>query len=380
MRKLSYLLTILLSITLTTFAGNKKSLSKEQAQKLSTDVVNNFINANKDEAAKIWKANAIQLNGISPMPFEYTVYGEKPASGRSLYISMHGGGKAPAELNNQQWENQKRLYTPAEGVYVAPRAPWDDWNMWFKPDIDPLFEKLIQTAILTMDVNPNKVYLVGYSAGGDGVYRVAPRMADKWAAASMMAGHPGESSPLNLRNLPFTLWMGSEDAAYNRNQHAIQRGKELDSLHKADPQGYIHETHILQGKGHWMDQVDTAAISWMASRTRNPYPNKVVWRQEQTLRSSFYWLTVPINQCKEGALIRAHIHGNTITIVSNDYTNVTLYLNDQLVNLNKPIKIISNGKTVFKGKIARTAEAITNSFGQRKDPGMIFTAQVGVKL
>jgi dienelactone hydrolase len=29
-----------------------------------------------------------------------------------------------------------------------------------------------------LDVNPNKVYVMGYSAGGDGVWRLAPRMAD----------------------------------------------------------------------------------------------------------------------------------------------------------------------------------------------------------
>ena len=41
--------------------------------------------------------------------------------------------------------------------------------------------------------------VVGYSAGGDGVYQLAPRMADSWAAAAMMAGHPNGVSPLSLR-------------------------------------------------------------------------------------------------------------------------------------------------------------------------------------
>ena len=42
------------------------------------------------------------------------------------------------------------------------------------------------TAIVFEDVDPNRVYLLGYSAGGDGVYQLAPRMADRFAAASMM--------------------------------------------------------------------------------------------------------------------------------------------------------------------------------------------------
>ncbi|MFN9878353.1 MAG: hypothetical protein ACK557_07725, partial [Planctomycetota bacterium] len=48
--------------------------------------------------------------------------------------------------------------------------------------------------------------------------RVGPRLADRWAAAGMMAGHPNETVPLGLRNVPFALQVGAEDAAYRRNE------------------------------------------------------------------------------------------------------------------------------------------------------------------
>ena len=76
--------------------------------------------------------------------------------------------------------------------------------------------------MLLAGANPDKVYLMGYSAGGDGVYQLAPRMADRFAAASMMAGHPGNASPLGLRNLPFAIFSGADDAAYNRNKVAAE--------------------------------------------------------------------------------------------------------------------------------------------------------------
>ena len=47
-----------------------------------------------------------------------------------MFISMHGGGGAPKQVNDSQWENQKRLYKLEEGVYVVPRAPTDTWNLW----------------------------------------------------------------------------------------------------------------------------------------------------------------------------------------------------------------------------------------------------------
>ena len=82
------------------------------------------------------------------MPFWYAVYGDKPKTGRSLYISMHGGGGAPPQVNSQQWENQKRLYKPEEGVYVAPRAPTDTWNLWHQGHIEELFRELIRHMVV----------------------------------------------------------------------------------------------------------------------------------------------------------------------------------------------------------------------------------------
>ena len=142
----------------------------------------------KERKAEV-EALEIKL-GDRTMPFFYKVFGDKPEGGRSLYISMHGGGNAPARVNDRQWNNQKRLYEPAEGVYVAPRAPTNTWNLWHEGHIMPMFDRLIEDMILFEDVNPNRVYIMGYSAGGDGVYQLAPRMADRLAAAAMMAGHP----------------------------------------------------------------------------------------------------------------------------------------------------------------------------------------------
>ena len=324
------------------------------------------------------RANCV-TQGDLKMRYTAQVFGAKPADGRSLWISMHGGGNAPTSLNDSQWENQKHLYQPAEGVYVCPRAPWDDWDMWFKNPIDRMFEELIQTMMLFHDVNPDKVYILGYSAGGDGVWRIAPRMADHWAAASMMAGHPGDVSLLGVRNMPFMLWCGGEDAAYNRKEVA-QRGLELDSLQHADPDGYIHETHIVAGKPHWMDLEDKAALPWMAKYTRNPYPSTVVWCQGDNGRPYFYWLGVPDSETKKGNELRASIKNNTVTITKCDYSQVTLYLNDQLVDLDKAVKVVYGKKTLYKGKLSRTAENLQKSLEERGDPSYCFPAILKVNI
>ena len=349
--------------------------ARQEAGRLKTE----WLQETKAKYEKSWQEGSIGI-GDRTMPFLYKEFGEKPADGYSLYISLHGGGSAPKEVNDQQWQNQIRLYEPANAIYVAPRAPYDDWDMWFKPGLDDFYQALTEMTVAIRDVNPDKVYLLGYSAGGDGVWRMAPRMADSWAAASMMAGHPGDVSLLNLRNLPFMNWCGALDGAYKRNYENRVRGAELDSLQRADPDGYIHETHIVQDKPHWMDRVDTVAVSWMAQYRRNPYPEKIVWRQEEVVHPHFYWLSAPKDELQRGKTVRLERKANRVNITQCDYSSLTLYFNDEMVNLDKKVVIQYNGKTLFKGKLQRTKENMRRTLHERGDLRYMFPSSVSVSL
>ncbi|MDR0836499.1 MAG: alpha/beta hydrolase [Tannerella sp.] len=353
------------------------NISKEEATSASA-LIYQYI---QQEIKKQWEPEWLEkkiTSGNYVMPFDYKIFGEEPADGRSLYISMHGGGKSPAAVNDRQWKNQIGLYTPKEGVYLAPRSAVNDWNMWFQPHVDSLFDKIIRTAIVELNVNPNKVYVMGYSAGGDGAYRMAPRMADRWAAASMMAGHPGDVSPVNLRNTPFMIWMGEKDRAYDRNLLAPKFGQWLDGLQQEDPKGYIHETHIVEGKGHWMDHADTLAVPWMAQYVRNPYPLKVVWRQDNAPHETFYWLSVRIEEAKKENTVIVERSNNTFTILQNDYHTLTIGVNDTMIDFSKPVKIIVNGKVIFNKKLTRKIKTIFDSLEKRKDPSLVFSAYLTV--
>jgi hypothetical protein len=162
-------------------------------------------------------------------------------------------------------------------------------------------------------VDPQRVYLLGYSAGGDGVYQLAPRMADRWAAAAMMAGHPNETRPDGLRNLPFALHMGANDGAYDRNKIAGQWKGMLAELAKGDPGAYVHQVVIHEGKGHWMDRQDAVALAWMADHSRSVHPKKIVWLQDDVTHRNFYWLEA--EEPKAGARLVAECQGQTIRIL-----------------------------------------------------------------
>ena len=355
------------------------SLSREQAKEAAEILWKDHVARIRQQRAAEMKAKQIKL-GDKVMRFEYKRFGKKPESGRSLYISMHGGGGAPSRVNDQQWENQKRLYQLKEGIYLVPRAPTDTWNLWHQAHVDPMFTRLIENLIVLEDVNPDRVYIMGYSAGGDGVYQLAPRMADQLAAASMMAGHPNETSPLGLRNIGFTLHMGEKDAAYNRNQTAANWKEMLAKLQKEDPQGYRHHVQIHPGKGHWMGLQDAVAIDWMAKFTRDLRPQQIVWKQDDVQHRRFYWLALGQGDVKGRALVRATRKGDRITIDSNDVERLLVRLDDAMVDLDQPVQVVAGEKTVFGGKVPRTIATLAKTLAERGDPRGMFSAEVEVTL
>lgn len=318
--------------------------------------------------------------GDKQMPFFMKVFGDKPAGGRSLYISMHGGGGAPKRVNDRQWENQKRLYTLEEGIYVAPRAPTDTWNLWHQSHIDLFFQRLIEDLVVIEDVNPDRVYIMGYSAGGDGVFQLAPRMADYLAAAAMMAGHPNETSPLGLRNLPFILQMGGKDSAYKRNKVAAEWEGKLSNLRDKDPGGYAHLVKIYPEYGHWMNGEDVIAIPWMHKFSRKKYPDRVVWKQDDVTHARYYWLAQDPGDYVERSEVVANRKGQVIRIEKADIPKLKIRLNDAMVDLDQPVSVYFQDALLFEGKVDRSIRLQALSLIERGDPSYVFSAEIKVDI
>jgi hypothetical protein len=356
-----------------------KELSKLEAAQVTNEVVTAHNDRILVERKLEMSSKVVKLNDLE-MPFWFKTFGEAPANGRSLYISLHGGGGAPAAVNDQQWENQKRLYAPKEGVYLVPRAPTNSWNLWHQAHIDRFFTRLIENFVVFENVNPNRVYVLGYSAGGDGVYQLGPRMADTWAAASMMAGHPNDARPDSLLNTPFSIQVGALDSAYRRNEVAVKWGKQLDDLQKASPTGYKHFAKLREGKGHWMEREDAMAIPWMAKYTRDPFPRRVVWLQDAETHERFYWLAVRGESIKGRSRIVANINDQTVTIESSTVPEVVILLNDNMLDLDSDVTIVFGETTLYQGRIVRNRTVIERTLNERGDPTGIFCAEIIAKI
>jgi len=346
--------------------------AKQTRELLCADHLANLRRDRKDE----WASRSITI-GSNVMRLKIRTEGNKPPGGWPLFISLHGGGSAPAAVNDQQWDNQIRLYNYKDSKIIAPRAPTDAWNMWHEAHMDALFDRLIEEAVALDDVNPNRVYLQGYSAGGDGVYQLAPRMADRFAAAAMMAGHPNNANPLGLRNLPFSIDVGALDSAFDRNKVAGEWGEKLDALHAADADGYIHRVTLHAGQAHWMNLTDQAAVDWIQKFTRNAVPKRIVWKQNQVTHNDFYWLGVPPGTGVNNAELDVQCNGQTIDILkATNVKKLILRLDDRLVNCDQLVVVKMDGRELFRGTVVRTILAQQASLDDRGDRDLIFDGSI----
>ena len=351
------------------------AISSNEVPRLIGLVWRDFANTRATSAAEELSAKEIVLNGKTLKWLEKT-FGDAPGGKHTLWITMHGGGQGTAEENDRNWKGYYGRYEfPPGSINVAPRAPANTWDMWHVQWVDELFDRLIADMVQQRRVDPNRVYLIGYSAGGDGVYQLAPRMADRFAAAAMCAGHPNRVTPDGLRDLPFFLYMGGEDSAYNRNVVVRQFSARMDALQAADPEGYIHRLTVYPGLEHNMQGREAEVIPRMVTLHRIAWPKRVVWQEnDDFVHRRFYWLERVEDATRADVVYAAHVEGQTITIEAPSTGRLILRLSDTLLDLDRPVRVVAAGRTIFEGTVRRSLAAVIQSFQERQDPETVATA------
>jgi poly(3-hydroxybutyrate) depolymerase len=355
------------------------TFARPEAERLISLAWDDVCKTRAESASEELSAKKIEI-GDKTLKWMEKTFGSAPDGKHSLWITLHGGGQTTTEENDRNWRGYFGRYEfPPGSINVAPRAPADTWDMWHIKEVDGLLDRLIADMVLQRGVDPNRVYLIGYSAGGDGVYQLAPRLADRFAAAGMCAGHPNDVTPEGLRNLPFFLYMGGADAAYNRNTVVREYSAKIDALQAGDPEGYVHRLTVYPGLPHNMQNREAEMIPRMAPLRRDAWPTRVVWKQSaRALHTRFYWLERDPDAVRPSEIYAAHVEGQTISIEAPGTGSVTLRLSDALVDLDRPVRVVAGGRAVFDGSVSRSFAAVVRSLQEREDPDSAATALLPV--
>jgi hypothetical protein len=164
--------------------------------------------------------------------------------------------------------------------------------------------------------------------------------------------------------------------------------------------------NLQKDRGHAVDYRPGPA--WLSTKTRNPRPTKICWfnfKLDGVRRTDFYWLGLSTPPRSDALIIaQADKATNTIRVEAkmnppgvNESpvyaapppkvgergplagTDLIIYLDDQLVDLDQPVTVVLNGATVFTERVPRSTAVMSDCIARCGDPGRVFCAKIVLK-
>ena len=105
-------------------------------------------------------------------------------------------------------------------------------------------------------------------------------------------------------------------------------------------------------------------------------PKAVTFSPAETFAPNAYWLGLPVTEPVEGRVIKASLDTslNQITIEAKHVSSVTIYFNDLMVDMDRPVTVICNG-VKNEDLIPRNFSTMMRSiYSGKSDAGRVFTA------
>jgi hypothetical protein len=359
------------------FTSKQEKLLKENEPAVRLVAWDAYRSAPIHDADKADFDSHLVNSGKYQSPYTVKTVGTRPPNGWALFIAMHGGGGAPKELNDSQWRQMQRYYRdhPEAGgyIYLALRAPNDTWNGFYDDYVYPLVDTLIRQFRLFGDIDPDKVFIMGYSHGGYGAFAIGPKMPDRFAAIHASAAAPtdGETTGKTLRNTVFTVMVGELDTMYGRYERDKKFKADMAQLKGNRDDIYPVTVTIVNGNGH-TGLPDRDKIKEMYPAVRNPVPRELTWLMTDGVITDFFWLRVP-HPAKQQEIL-ASCRDNRFVVTANDaVTAATVYCDSRLVDFSKPLQIEVNGETVTR-RFSPSLKSFCECLLRRGDPEFAFSA------
>jgi tetratricopeptide (TPR) repeat protein len=338
----------------------------------------------------------------------YTVYvpkGYDPRRPWPLILAFHRDG----ETAKEHYYNWETIGATEKFIIMLPACPskagWKQAHINIPPSA-------LAHAARTYNLDTDRVYMEGTGAGGLLAWAAALRWPDRFAALVVRNASLDEVSRLYLRsavNLPSYLMVS---------QHAAPDivGAQREAYKALDSWGYDVQREEIPGyaRNPAHPELNTKVLPWLESKARNPYTPRVRIVSYEHANASAFWITIekfastvfdpdrrinvkaPLGQEYSpeqlqmiflgemakgmGQVIAAVVPGNRINLVTRHIEELTLFLDDKLVDLDKPVRIYGNGEVVFSGKVERSLEQLFESARFHRDPRLCYAAAVRVKV
>jgi predicted esterase len=239
-------------------------------------------------------------------------------------------------------------------------------------------------------IDEDRVILVGYSIGGFGAWNIGLRYPDRFAAIVSCAGGFSRAEiqslkvddrmrklHLNSFNLPIYFVHGDADKT-------VPVDLARESRNQLKKLGYEHEYKEIPKAAHNLNLKEGGEImngiqKWLKDRVRKPHPKEVKHHAIGDYCAQSYW--VKITGFKDPAPeVKASVTGQTIDFTATGAKQITFYIDETLLDLEKPIKVKSGGAILFDGEAKPTFDVILETWKGREDRELLYCAKIVVDI
>ncbi len=313
----------------------------------------------------------------------------EPTRDYALVVCLHGAGFT-GEAYLDRWKS--RL---GENYILA--CPTYPAGAWFTRRAEDLVLATVQLVRERYRIDPNRIFLSGMSNGGIGTWLIGMHHAPLFAGlAPMASGIDDVLFPFleNLRTTPVYIIHGSQDQVM-----PVELSRKLAGGLKNLGYPYIYRehdrTHAMAG-GHFFPREELPdLVKWFDNQRRMPVPKTVTVVRDASHLLTFGWVRIDATDQiasfsedlidKRDESIRHRIYArltaqvigpNRIDVRTDRVRQYTLYLNEDLVDLSKPVVITTDGQPSFEGLITPSVETLLRQARLGHDPAQLFPAKL----
>lgn len=317
----------------------------------------------------------------------------QPSKAYGLVVCLHGAGFA-GEAYLERWQ-------PRLGEEYLLACPTYAAGAWFTRRAEDLVLATIQQMRRRYHVDPDRIFLTGMSNGGIGAWLVGMHHAPMFAGiAPMASGLDDVLMPFlaNLMNTPVYIIHGAKDQVMPVElSRSISR--ELTSL------GYVHvyrehkREHPMAG-GHYFPREELPElVLWLNQQRRNPFQKTVRLVREASHFQPFGWVRIDgtdeiaafsedliskrdaLTKHKQYAKLEASIvTPSRIEVSTKHVQRYSVFLNDQLIDVSKPLTILTDGQVSFEGMVKSSLGTMLRQERLRQDPRQLFPIHIAIAI
>jgi predicted esterase len=226
-------------------------------------------------------------------------------------------------------------------------------------------------------VDPDRIVSTGISLGSNFSIAYAAAHPD-WFSAIVPVSTEGESREWLLRNLGYVPTYVLE-GAQDRNIRAINGPRAMDAIMQRFGYDWVYREFSEQAHEGFQEHYPDV-LRWLADRPRQLFPQEVLRVPHSGIvppARRVHWIESDTRQ----ALVHARVAGPTeIDVRARWAGEVTLYLSDGLVDLDREIAVRLNGEPVFEGALARSARVALAEARRLGDPARVYATRLTLRV